>query len=214
MAMGTVAVKLAVQDVCVRFGRRDVFGSVSLTVASGGVVAVSGPNGSGKSTLLRAVCGLLSPSGGTVCLSVADRQVPQHEVRRHIGLSAPDLGLYRFLTASEHLQFAAQMHGVDGSIDRMRDLLTLVGLRGRGRDAVGSYSTGMRHRLRYALALIHEPALLVLDEPTANLDAEGATVVKSIVERQRGHGAVLMATNEASETSWADHVCVLGSARS
>jgi ABC-type multidrug transport system ATPase subunit len=66
---------------------------------------------------------------------------------------------------------------------------------------------------RYALALIHEPALLMLDEPTANLDAEGAAVVKSIVERQRSHGAVLMATNEASETSWADHVCVLGAAR-
>ena len=213
MASAVPDLELALRDVSVKFGSRDVFGRVSMSVTAGGVTAVTGANGSGKSTLLRTICGLLTPQSGSVELTLHGHATAPYELRRRIGLVAPDLGLYRSLSAAEHLRLSAQMRGVDGSVDRLRALLTMVGLRGRGRDLVGAYSTGMRHRLRYALALIHEPPVLILDEPTANLDADGAAIVKSIVERQRGFGAVVIATNDAAETAWADDVLALGSQR-
>ena len=115
------------------------------------------------------------------------------------------LVLYRELTGAENLQFFAELHGV--RLDRAAtiELLTRVGLRGRGRDLVGAYSSGMRQRLKYAFALLHDPPILLLDEPTANLDVDGIAIVEQIVTAQQkraGGGLTIVATNEPRELEW------------
>jgi heme exporter protein A len=187
------------------FGSRRVFQDVSASVSAGQILVVSGANGSGKSTLLRIIAGLLAPSGGHVHVTIEGESLNALERRPFLGYVAPDLVLYRELTGAENLLFFAELHGV--SLDRgaLIDLLTSVGLRGRGRDLVGAYSSGMRQRLKYAFALLHQPPILVLDEPTANLDVDGVEIVEHIVESQQrrpGGGLTVIATNEPREQGW------------
>ncbi len=187
------------------FGARSVFRDVCCTVRTGELLIVSGANGSGKSTLLRVIAGLLTPSAGNVQIRVGGGIVDGFDSRRQIGYVAPDLVLYRELTGAENLQFFAELHGI--SFDRAAtiDLLTRVGLRGRGRDLLGAYSSGMRQRLKYAFALVHSPPILLLDEPTANLDVDGIAIVESIMETQQaraGGGLTIVATNEPRELAW------------
>lgn len=189
------------------FGARRVFRGIDLEVQAGQVGIVTGPNGSGKSTLLRIVAGLLAASEGTVTVTV-DGQAQSPTARRStLGYVSPDLTLYRELTAAENLTFFAQLRGITLTRDDLIERLTQVGLRGRGRDLVGTYSSGMRQRLKYAFALLANPPILLLDEPTANLDVQGMEIVEAIVARQRqrpGGGLTLVATNEPRELEWGD----------
>ena len=183
-----------------------VFAPVETSLASGQVAVVNGPNGAGKSTLLRIIAGLLTPAAGTVDLVVHGATRDALQRRRHLGYVAPDLTLYRELTAAENLQFFARLHG--RTLDRgdLIERLTAVGLRGRGRDLVGSYSSGMRQRLKYAFALLADPPVLLLDEPTANLDTDGIAMVERVLETYRGcPGRIaVVATNEVREKDWGD----------
>jgi heme exporter protein A len=205
--MATVAtqeVSVSMRDVTRQFGRRTVFSAVSGEASAGQSLVISGANGSGKSTLLKIVAGLLAPSRGEVSVCIAGRELDRVRRRPHIGYVAPDLALYAELTGAENLQFFGRLQGISLSRDDMIALLTTVGLRGRGRDYVGDYSSGMRQRLKYAVALLHRPALLLLDEPTANLDADGVAIVKAIIDEQKRHGVVMIATNDAQEVAWGD----------
>ncbi len=214
IAIDSASPSLVLDRVSHSFGARCVFSNICVIVRSGQILIVSGANGSGKSTLLRVMAGLLAPSAGTVAMNIHGRQAPASEYRGYIGYVAPDLVLYSELTGAENLQFFAELHGVSMDRERAIALLTQVGLRGRGRDFVGAYSSGMRQRLKYAFALLHDPPVLLLDEPTANLDAAGAEIVDSIVtaqrQRQRG-GLAVIATNEARELSWSALRIDLGS---
>jgi heme exporter protein A len=166
---------------------------------------VSGANGSGKSTLLRIIAGLLTPTSGCVEVNVYGSLLDRASSRRYFGYVAPDLVLYRELTGAENLQFFAELHGIRLDRGALIDLLTRVGLRGRGRDLVGTYSSGMRQRLKYAFALLHDPPILLLDEPTANLDVDGVEIVERIVSAQQkrdGGGLTVVATNEPRELTW------------
>jgi heme exporter protein A len=205
-ALATREASVLLRDVTRRFGRRTVFSAVSGEAHAGQSLVISGANGSGKSTLVKIIAGLLGPSGGEVDVRIGGKELDPVQRRRHIGYVAPDLALYAELTGAENLQFFGRLRGIHLTRDDLIALLTRVGLRGRGRDYVGDYSSGMRQRLKYAVALLHNPALLLLDEPTANLDAEGAAIVKSIVDEQKRQGLVLIATNEAHEVAWGDAV--------
>ncbi len=190
------------------FGTRCVFRDVSSTIQSGELLVVSGANGSGKSTLLRIIAGLLTPTAGSVEISANGSVLQREESRRSIGYVAPDLVLYRELTGAENLQFFAELHGVPLDRNSIVGLLTRVGLRGRGRDLVGAYSSGMRQRLKYAFALLHDPPVLLLDEPSANLDVDGIAIVENVVEAQqkrKGGGLTIVATNEPRELAWSSN---------
>jgi heme exporter protein A len=189
------------------FGTRRVFRGIDFEVASGQVCTVTGPNGSGKSTLLRIIAGLLAASEGNVSVTVNGREQSPGDRRNYLGYVSPDLTLYRELTAAENLQFFAQLRGVALTREDLIERLTQVGLRGRGRDLVGTYSSGMRQRLKYAFALLANPPILLLDEPTANLDVSGIAIVEAIVAAQRnraGGGLTILATNEPRELEWGD----------
>lgn len=183
-----------------KFGSNWVFRNLSFTTRQGESLLVIGANGSGKSTLLRILAGLLSPTEGRV---TRDAQNPQTQ----LGYASLDLRLYPHLTAREHLQVAARLRGVD---DRSDELLALVGLDGANEKLTAHYSTGMRARLKFALALQTRPPLLILDEPTASLDESGKALVQTLVEAQRSIGACILASNDARDISLATHEIRLG----
>ena len=188
-----------------RFGLRRVFENVTMQVSAGEVGIVMGANGAGKSTLLKIVAGLLPPTAGAVEVQIHGEAMDARQRRRYLGYVAPDLTLYRELSGVENLEFFARLRGVALERPALKALLEQVGLRGRGRDLVGAYSSGMRQRLKYAYALLGSPPILLLDEPTANLDVEGIAMVESIIAAQKvrpGGGITLVATNEPREEQW------------
>ncbi len=189
------------------FGRRRVFAGVNVCVEAGQVCVISGANGSGKSTLLRIVAGLLPPTEGSVSVQVDGQALDAVARRRYLGYVAPDLTLYRELTGAENMIVFGRFLGLKFSRDDLIARLTEVGLRGRGRDLVSTYSSGMRQRLKYAFALLGRPPILLLDEPTANLDEAGIAIVEGIIAAQRtrpGGGLTILATNEPREVTWGD----------
>lgn len=199
-------VRLEVDRLGLRYGPRVVFGDVSFSLGRGQVLVVAGPNGSGKSSLLRLLCGLQRPSAGEVRLHTGAQVLHPHAAPWLVGWVAPDLQLYRELTAIENLQFFAQVRGVAHTRSHLDALLASVGLGGRGDDLLAAYSSGMAQRLRYAYALLHRPVLLLLDEPTVTLDERGAALVERIVAEQRQRGIVVIATNDPRELRYGDYV--------
>jgi heme exporter protein A len=203
-------VRLALEGVGRRFGRRRVFEGLDAVVEHGQALAVTGPNGSGKSTLLLVIAGLLRPSRGRVIATMDGKPLPPQERRQWLGMVAPDLTLYPELTALENLRFFQTIRGRDARDDELIALLERVGLRGRGRDRVGTFSSGMRQRLKYAFALAHAPKVLLLDEPTANLDVPGVSMVEEVIADQRRRGLLVIATNEPEEVRHGNIVLTLG----
>ena len=193
------------------YGRRRVLHRIFLSAQPGEVVVVIGANGSGKSTLLKIVAGLVRPSQGDVRLSVAGASLGSSARRRAVGYAAPDLALYPELSGQENLQFFAAVRGMPLSLSEVDQRLADVGLGGRGNDFVGTYSSGMRQRLRLAFALLGNPAVLLLDEPSLALDESGVALVAGIVAAHRAAGGLtLLATNDERERALGERGIALG----
>jgi heme exporter protein A len=203
-------VHLALEGVGKKFGRRRVFDGLTAEVGHGEVLVVTGPNGSGKSTLLLIIAGLLRPTRGRVVISRDGKSLPLAERREWLGMVAPDLTLYPELTALENLRFFQRVRGQEPRESDLVALLERVGLAGRGRDAVRTFSSGMRQRLKYAFALAHAPEVLLLDEPTANLDVAGVSMVEGVIAEQRRRGLLVLATNEPEEVRHGNRCLALG----
>jgi heme exporter protein A len=176
------------------FGGRWVFRHLEVAIEQGDTLVVSGGNGAGKSTLLKLIAGLEAPTEGEVCVSGA------------IGYSSPELRLYPSLSGLEHVQTAARLRGiaVDG------ELLGRAGLQGAADRLTSTYSTGMRARLKLALAIQAQPDTLILDEPGLGLDEQGRMFVEEIVEEQVARGPLLIATNDPLERRFATLELKLG----
>ncbi len=191
---------LTVDQVGHHFGRLLLFRDLSVSLRGGETLAVTGANGAGKSTLLCILAGVLTPRHGTVTLTVEGEPISEEEHPLRTGLVAPAVGLYEELTARETLRFLARARRLDGANRRIDTVLERVGLANRADDRVGTYSSGMQQRVKYAAALLADPPLLLLDEPSANLDAAGRDMVASIVDEQRSRGKLLVvATNRSDE---------------
>ncbi|NTV99939.1 MAG: heme ABC exporter ATP-binding protein CcmA [Oscillochloris sp.] len=203
-------IRLTAHDLAASYGARTVFAGVSLDLCQGEVLVVSGANGSGKSTFLRLLAGLQQPTGGTAVYTYAGQAWAPREATALIGWVAPDLALYRELTARENLQFFAKVRHLRLHNTEIDELLEQIGLGSRGDDRLAAYSSGMAQRLRYAYALIHRPPVLLLDEPTVTLDTRGAEVVDQVIARQRSQGIVVVATNDPRELRYADLLLQLG----
>jgi heme exporter protein A len=166
-----------------RFGERTALDGITLTLEPGRTLVVFGPNGSGKSTLLRVLAGLLRPHAGSV--RVLGRELPreQHALAGHVGMLGHEPMLYRALSGRENLLYHARLHGV--AAERVEDMLERVGLRLRADEPVRSLSRGMVQRLAVCRAVLHEPELLLLDEPRANLDPGAAELIEPLIGRGR-----------------------------
>lgn len=191
---------LAVEGVGHHYGRLLLFRRLSFTLEGGETLAIRGANGAGKSTLLRILAGVLTPRAGTVSLSIEGEVVSSERHPLHTGLVAPALGLYQQLTARENLEFLVRARRLARGDARIEAVLDRVGLLERADEQVSTYSSGMQQRVKFAAALLTDPPLLLLDEPSANLDPEGRKMVTSIVEAQTDRGRLLVvATNRADE---------------
>jgi heme exporter protein A len=203
-------VELKLENVSKSFGARRVLRNVCAEVGTGEALVITGHNGSGKSTLLTLIAGLSRPDQGTIRYLADGQELPAEERRRFLSLVAPDLTLYPELTALENLEFFARVRSLRWDVTGARRLLTRVGLDGRGDDLTGTFSSGMRVRLKYAVALQSEPAVLLLDEPTAMLDTGGVQVVEQVIAEQRQRGVLVLATNDPQETRHGDLFLHLG----
>lgn len=199
--------RLIADDLGHRFGRRALFRHLSFAVEPGERVAVTGSNGSGKSTLLRILAGVLRPTEGTVTLIADGTAVEPEERPLHTGLVAPYLNVYDGFTTRENLRFLAQARRLSDADAHIQDLVGLVGLAGRADDLVQTYSSGMKQRVKVAAALLGRPVLLLLDEPSTNLDEAGLRMIDRVTAHHvdRG-GLLLLATNDAAEAARCDRV--------
>lgn len=197
------SVRLTLADVHKRFNRRMIFQGIGVDIAGPGSLAIVGRNGSGKSTLAKIIAGVLAPTSGSVRLEVDGREVPREERYRYLGFVSPYLMLYDEFTAAENVSILEAMRsGSTPGASAVAELLDAMGLSGRRNDRVGTYSSGMKQRVKYAVALVHRPPLLILDEPTANLDLDGVAFVKGVVTAQKRSGILLVATNDQEEAEW------------
>jgi heme exporter protein A len=166
-------------------------------VEQGEFVSLVGPNGAGKSTLMRIVATLLSPSAGSV--KIGGWELPQYSnrVRRYIGLVSHQTLLYADLTAVENLTFFARLYQLDHADTRVADALKQVGLAARQRDPVRTFSRGMVQRLTIARATLHEPDILLLDEPYTGLDQDASHLLDNLLRRESANGrTILMITHD------------------
>ena len=196
--------KLTLENIGKDFGHRRIFDKISFNLESGKSAAIVGPNGSGKTTLVRIVCGLIRPSRGNVVYSVNKKTIEIQDVYKYISLVGPYLELYEELTAMENLTFFSRIKRIDNAKDKIQSLLIRLNLLGREDDPVKTYSSGMRQRLKYIFALLGDPELLLLDEPTSNLDSDGIDRVYKIMSEQRKKKILLIATNDTQDLEYGD----------
>lgn len=194
-----------------QYGLNPVLRGVDLSVEAGEFVTLVGPNGAGKSTLMGIIATLLRPSSGDVY--VGGWRLPEQadRVRRHIGLVSHNSLLYRDLTAAENLTFFAKLYQLEDAEARVIEALRKVGLFARQRDPVGTFSRGMVQRLTIARATLHEPDVLLLDEPYTGLDQEATQLLDDLLREETARGrTILMITHDLGHgLGLADRLAIL-----
>jgi heme exporter protein A len=184
--------RVSVDDVSRHFGRRRAVSRVSFMAPRGSIVGLLGPNGAGKSTLLAMLATLLRPSAGSIRYGTMQAADAPPDLRARIGVLGHDLVLYPELTARENLAFFAALYGSRDADGAARAALERTGLADRGDDLVTEFSRGMRQRVALERALIHEPRLLLLDEPFTGLDEASAAALIARLRGLRENGAVII----------------------
>src|SRR3954452_19908516 len=213
MGSASRALEPAIELVGLRreFGERTALAGIDLRVDPGSSVAVLGPNGSGKSTLLRILAGLLRPSGGEVSVLGCALPKETHGLRGRVGYLGHEPLLYRDLSPTENLSLVAALHGLEpaASARRIEQLLEAVGMSRRGGDRVAELSAGMKQRVDICRAVLHEPELLLLDEPDAHLDTDARVQVEPLIGPGGGPAGVVVSHDREAATAGADVVLEL-----
>jgi ABC-2 type transport system ATP-binding protein len=190
-----------------RFGDRWAVRDVSLEVQRGEVLGLLGPNGAGKTTTVRLLTALIEPSEGTASVDGFDVRRQPEDVRARVGILTETPGLYDKLSARANLEFFGRLYGLAADVrsQRIERYLRLFELWDRRDDVAGTFSKGMKQKLAIARALLHDPSVVFLDEPTAALDPEAAFVVRASIEDLRRSGrTIVLATHNLDE---ADRLC-------
>jgi heme exporter protein A len=194
------------------YGDRPVLDGVDFELGAGETMVVLGPNGAGKTTLLRILATLLRPSGGEVVILGCALPKEAWKLRGRIGYLGHEPLLYRDLSGRENLRFHAKLHGISGepAEARIEQLLRVAGMDRRGDDRVADLSAGMRQRLAVCRCVLHEPALLLLDEPDSNLDVEGREAARELIGPGAGHTRVVVTHDPERFLPESDRVLRLG----
>lgn len=201
---------LEVQHLTKAFGVRKAVNDVSFTLPQGGFLSVFGPNGAGKTTLLHLLATLVRPSSGSIAIDGADPHEDAESVRARLGLISHQSMLYSDLTAEENLVFYGELYGITNPKDRARELLAAVGLSHRRLDTVGTFSRGMTQRVSIARALVHDPSIVLLDEPYSGLDPHATRVLDELIAEIREQRSFVMVSHDLSKGfDMATHVLVM-----
>jgi heme exporter protein A len=194
-----------------RYGDRLALSGVSFRLEAGQTLAVLGPNGAGKTTLLRVLATLLRPHDGRVSVLGAELPAEAWKVRGRVGYLGHEPLLYRSLSARENLLFNARLHGVPPA--RVDELLDRVGLARRAHDRVEEFSRGMQQRVAAARAVLHDPQLLLLDEPLSSVDPGAVELLEPLIGRSSGRTRVLVTHDVERATGEADQLLRLRGGR-
>jgi ABC-2 type transport system ATP-binding protein len=197
-----VTVALRIDGLTKRYGAVEAVAGVSFEIRQGEVFGLLGLNGAGKTTLISMLATDRPPSGGDAVLFGHSIWNERRAVRQMIGVAPQEIALYPMLTAAENLRFFGRIYGLRGAEleNRLEELLHRVGLENRGGDYVAKFSGGMKRRLNLAVALVHRPRLILLDEPTAGVDPQSREEILKIVRQLRNDGnAILYTTHSMAE---------------
>jgi ABC-2 type transport system ATP-binding protein len=189
------------------YGSREVVAGVSFSAGPGEIVGLLGPNGAGKTTIVSMLCGLVKPDSGSVAIAGQAIRGDASGVKRRIGLVPQDLALYEDLSTRGNLELFGALYGVSGAKlhQRCTRALDLVGLADRGKDKPRTFSGGMQRRLNMACALVHDPDILLLDEPTVGVDPQSRNAIFDNLETLRARGKTLVYTTHYMEE--AERLC-------
>ncbi len=198
---------LEVRSLAKRFKERVAVADVSFTVRAGECTGLLGPNGAGKTTTVALIAGLLEPDGGTVLVDGAPLAGEADPRKRKIGLVPQDLALFEAMSARENLRFFGSLYGIAGAAlaSAVEQALGVVGLETRGDDLVKVYSGGMKRRLNLAASLLHDPDLLILDEPTVGVDPQSRSSLFDVIEGLCAKGKGVLYTTHYMEE--AERLC-------
>jgi len=192
---------IKVQHLAKNFGSFQAVKDVSFTVNKGDVFGFLGPNGAGKSTTIRCMLSLIKPDNGQIQLFGKDLQKHRDEILSKVGSIIEKPDFYKYLSAEKNLAIFARISGKDVSKREIAEMLDFVGLNGRNRDKVGGFSHGMKQRLGIAQTLLHQPDLIVLDEPTTGLDPQGIVEIRNLILRLKSeqNKTVILSSHQLSE---------------
>jgi ABC-2 type transport system ATP-binding protein len=199
------------------YGQLVAVHDVSFVLAPGELIGLLGPNGAGKTTTVSMIAGLVTPDAGEVRIRGERLQGDRNPNKRRIGLVPQDLALYEELTARDNLQFFCALFGMSGipADAAISGALTLVGLADRARDRVGTFSGGMKRRLNLAAGLLHDPDILLLDEPTVGVDPQSRNAIFDNLEELKRRGKALLYTTHYMEEAerLADRIVIMDRGR-
>ncbi|HEY65764.1 MAG TPA: heme ABC exporter ATP-binding protein CcmA [Caldilineae bacterium] len=197
------------------FGRKVALRDIDLTVPAGQTLALFGPNGAGKTTLIRILAMLSKATAGTVRIGGVETTQASADLRRYIGVVSHAPLVYDSLTGEENLRFFARMYDLVDARERVREVLEQVGLFHRRHDPVRTYSRGMVQRLAIARAILHDPPILLLDEPDTGLDQQAAEMLHRLIRQLGGERRTVLLTTHNLERGWewADRVALLVNGR-
>jgi heme exporter protein A len=186
---------IEVKKLVKRFGMKTVLRGVDFQIQPGEFVALLGPNGAGKTTFLRILASLSRPSMGEV--KVANYRLPEQssQVRARLGVVSHMPLLYNDLTAEENLEFFARMYGIAKYQSRITEVLTMVGLESRRKDLVGAFSRGMQQRLAIGRAVLHDPDVMLFDEPYTGLDQDASAMLDEVLKSVAAQGRTVVMTS-------------------
>jgi ABC-2 type transport system ATP-binding protein len=184
-----------------KYGELTAVNDLHLTVSKGEIVGFLGPNGAGKSTTLRMMLTLIKPTSGEIKIFGKNIAQERSAILRNIGCIIEKPDFYMYLSARKNLEIFARMSGVDPDAKKLDEMFELVGLKGRDKDQVRTYSHGMKQRLGIAQTLIHDPELIILDEPTTGLDPQGIIDLRYLILRLKNdfHKTVILSSHILTE---------------
>ena len=209
--MDTNGFDIHIEGLSKSFGSLDALKGIDLSVGEGEFLTIFGPNGAGKTTLLRILSSLTKPTKGKVLIAGRDIRKEPQEIRKSVGFISHQPFLYESLSAFENIRFFASMYGISNAGRKAAEVIRKVGLQSRTHDLVRTFSSGMKQRLAVARAIVHDPKILLLDEPYSGLDQHGTRIFNEMLKLLKTQKrTILMTTHNISEGfELSDRVAIL-----
>jgi heme exporter protein A len=209
--LDTTGFDIHVEGLSKSFGTLEALIGIDLSVGEGEFLTIFGPNGAGKTTLLRILSSLTKPTAGRILVAGHDMRKEPQEIRKSVGFISHEPFLYESLSASENIRFFASMYGISNAEEKAAEVIRKVGLENRRHDLVRTFSSGMKQRLAVARAIVHDPKILLLDEPYSGLDQHGTRIFNEMLKLLKAQKrTILMTTHNISEGfELSDRVAIL-----